>query len=545
VSRALLSVWDKTGLEELARGLLELGWELIASGGTSKALSQWGLAHLSVEEVTGDPEILGGRVKTLHPKVHGGILAVRDDPSHMADLQAQAITPIDLVVCNLYPFWEAPSVELIDIGGPAMVRAAAKNHEHVGVVVRPQDYGEVLEELRRGKALSLGLRRRLATIAFATTSSYDAMIANWLGSLEPDSPQERDSAPEHAPEALPERMVLALEAAQALHYGENPHQKGARYRVVGRETWWDRVRQHSGRALSYLNVFDTEAAWELAFELVGCCQWPMPEEFGQGGFASPIGSLSASPSDRGPCAAVVVKHASPCGAAVDVEIDRAIADALACDETSAFGGILAVTGIIDDHAAQVIAAGPQADVIVARGFTPEAIERLVARRKATRLLQAVPPDVPGLSVRSVGSGFLVQGPDLIKSMPTEWRVATKTSPSPSQWVDMAVAWVVCARTVSNAIVLVREGRAWGIGGGQPSRVDAAGIAVRKAADRARGGVAASDAFFPFRDGLEVLAEAGVTCVVQPGGSVRDQEIIEAAEAHGIAMVLTGERHFRH
>jgi phosphoribosylaminoimidazolecarboxamide formyltransferase/IMP cyclohydrolase len=544
VSRALLSVWDKSGLEELARGLLELGWELIASGGTSKALSEWGLAHLSVEEVTGAPEILGGRVKTLHPKVHGGILAARDDPSHMADLQAQAIAPIDLVVCNLYPFWEAPSVELIDIGGPAMVRAAAKNHEHVGVVVRPQDYGEVLEELRRENALSLGLRRRLAAIAFVTTSFYDAMIADWLESLEP----EYVTSSENAPGALPERMVLALEAAQVLHYGENPHQKGARYRVAGRKTWWDQVRQHSGRALSYLNVFDTEAAWELAFELVNVCQWPMPAEFGQGApewFGSSTGSLPESPSRTGTFAAVVVKHASPCGVAVDVELTRAIADALACDETSAFGGILAVTGIIDDQAAQVIAAGPQADVIVARGFTTEAVERLVARRKATRLLQAVPPDAPGLSVRSVGSGFLVQGPDLTESLPTDWRVATKTSPSPFQWADLAVAWVVCARTVSNAIVLVRDGRAWGIGGGQPSRVDAAGIAVRKAADRARGGVAASDAFFPFRDGLDVLAEAGVTCVVQPGGSVRDQEIIEAAEGHGIAMVLTSERHFRH
>jgi len=500
--RALLSVYDKDGLVEFAGGRGELGWDLLASGNTSAALSDAGIAHRAVSDVTGAPEILGGRVKTLHPSIHGGILADRSMPEHLAELERQGIDPIDLVVCNLYPFRSDPSVELIDIGGPTMVRAAAKNFAHVGVVVSPADYTEVLDELRRHGALSDETRRRLARAAFAHTAAYDAAIVRWLDDGE----------------LLAPTIHLTLERAEVLRYGENPHQHGARYRVAGETTWWDDMVQHSGTALSYLNLFDTDAAWRLVHELA---------------------------SDAGRPAVAIIKHANPCGAAVGPDLVEAYRLALDCDPLSAFGGVVAVAGPIDAPLAEAIATGPQADVIVAAAVEPDALARLIARRKATRILSAPPPEPAPTQVRSIGGSVLVQEGDRLLAPRADWKVVTKVAPTEDQWRDLVLAWRVCARTMSNAVVVVTGGQASGIGAGQQSRVGAAEIAVAKAGDRAKGGVGASDAFFPFPDGLEVLARAGVAAVIHPGGSVGDAAVIEAADASGIALVATGERHFRH
>jgi phosphoribosylaminoimidazolecarboxamide formyltransferase/IMP cyclohydrolase len=499
--RALLSVYDKTGLVELARGLDQLGWELVASGNTSRALEEASIAHLKVADVTGSPEMLGGRVKTLHPRIHGGILADRSLPGHLADLDEQGIAPIDLVVSNLYPFTTSPSIETIDIGGPAMVRAAAKNHAHVAVVTSPADYRAVLEELRSLGALSDATRLRLARAAFAHTAAYDAAIVAWLDGDDP----------------LPPTLHLTLERAEVLRYGENPHQRGARYRSG--PGWWDGVVQLAGTALSYLNIFDADAAWRLAHEL-----------------AADAGGASA---------AVIVKHANPCGAAVAADLVSAYARALEGDPVSAFGGIVAIGGEVTGEVAEAVAEGPQADVIVARGYTPEALERLVARRKATRLLAAPAPEDAGRQARTLGASALVQDADAFLAAPGTWQVTTRRAPSETEWADLVLAWRLCGRTTSNAIVVVLNGQAVGVGAGQQSRVVAAELAVEKAGARAAGAAGASDGFFPFPDGLEVLTRAGVTAVVQPGGSVRDGEVVEAADAAGIAMVLTGERHFRH
>ncbi len=505
--RALLSVYDKAGLLDLAHGLSELGWELIASGKTAAALTEAGIPVTEVARVTGAPEMLGGRVKTLHPKVHGGILADRANPGHLADLEAHDIEPIDLVVCNLYPFTSDPSVELIDIGGPTMVRAAAKNHASVGVVVDPADYEVVLAELRAAGSLSTETRRRLARAAFAHTAAYDAAIVGWFDV----------GGAGGEPELLPPTLHLALERAAELRYGENPHQRGARYCDAGRSSWWDGVVQHAGSALSYLNLFDTDAAWRLVAEL-------------------------AAERDS---AVAIIKHANPCGAALAPSLAEAYRRALECDPVSAFGGVVALGGPCTEEVARTVAEGPQADVIVAPSFDPAAIAVLVARRKATRLLEAPPHSASGLELRSLGGGFLVQDADRLRSTRSDWQVPTKAAPTDDQWRDIELAWRVCARTSSNAIVVTAGGQALGVGAGQQSRVEAAQLAVDKAGDRARGGAAASDAFFPFRDGLDVLAAAGVAAVVQPGGSVKDGEIVAAADEAGIAMVLTGERHFRH
>jgi phosphoribosylaminoimidazolecarboxamide formyltransferase / IMP cyclohydrolase len=505
--RALLSVSDKTGLVPLARGLAELGWELVASGNTAAALGEAGLEHRPVADVTGSPEMLGGRVKTLHPRIHGGILADRGRPEHRADLETHGIVPIDLVVCNLYPFARDPSIEMIDIGGPAMVRAAAKNHAYVGVLTTPDDYAGVLEELRRDGRLSAATRRRLAVAAFAHTSAYDRAIVAWL------------EAPDEAEGELPETLELRLERAAPLRYGENPHQAGARYRLAGAPSWWDGVVQHGGSALSYLNLFDADAAWRLVHELAD--------------------------DAPGRVAVVIVKHANACGAAVAPSLTAAYERALACDPISAFGGVVAVGGTITEDVATAIAAGPQADVIIAGGFGPEALQALVARRKATRLLAAPAPEPIERQLRGLGNSVLVQGADRLEVGPGDWQVVTKLAPSDAQWQDLVLAWRVCARTTSNAIAVVTDGQAVGVGAGQQSRVAAAQIAVDKAGHRARGGAGASDAFFPFPDGLEVLARAGVAAVVQPGGSVGDAAVIAAADEAGIAMVTTGERHFRH
>jgi phosphoribosylaminoimidazolecarboxamide formyltransferase / IMP cyclohydrolase len=509
--KALLSVYDKNGLEDLATGLSSLGWELISSGGTSAALAAAGIAHTEVAELTGAPEMLGGRVKTLHPVIHGGILADRSKPEHLADVEGQGIELIDLVVCNLYPFTSDPSIELIDVGGPTMVRAAAKNHAAVGVVVDPADYPVILDELRQAGRLSDPTRRRLARDAFAHTAAYDAAIVDWFDISEPG--QSEDDA------ILPPTIHLALERTGSLRYGENPHQHGARYRVMGQSSWWDQVVQHGGKALSYLNIFDADAAWRLVHELVdGDAQ----------------------------LAVAIIKHANPCGAAVDTDLVTAYRRALEADPQSAFGGIVAIGGRVTEAVAEAIGAGPQADVIIAPSYEDAALAQLASKRKATRLLSAPSPEPLVRQYRGLGASFLVQDADRFLIDPTQWEVVTKVQPTEAQWADLALAWKVCARTTSNAIAIVTDGQAVGVGAGQQSRVVAAEIAVSKAESRAAGGAAASDAFFPFPDGLLVLANAGVAAVVQPGGSIRDGEVIAAADEAGIAMVTAGgERHFRH
>lgn len=502
--RALISVWDKSGLEGFAAGLADLGWELVASGATSASLESSGIPHRKVEEVTGWPEMLGGRVKTLHPAIHAGILADRSKAGHLSDLERHSLAPLDLVVCNLYPFSSQPGIEMIDVGGPTMVRAAAKNHAHVGVVVSPQDYGRVLEELRSDGWLAEGTRRDLARKAFAHTAAYDAAIVAWM-----DSDGEGG--------ILPPTLHLALERTGELRYAENPHQRGARYTISGERGWWDGVRVHGGLPLSYLNHFDAEAAYQLAFELA---------------------------ERSGKVAAVVVKHANPAGVALGEDPAAALSEAVAADPVSAFGGIAALSTEMDLSAAEALAAGPQMDVVVAPSYGKGAVEVLARRRRNTRILEGPPPRRPSRELRSIDGGFLVQEADRI-SPRSAWKVVGAIQPAEDAWADMDLAWVVCARTGSNAIVLASGGRVVGVGAGQQNRVDSARIAIEKAGDAARGAVAASDAFFPFPDGLEALAAAGVSVVVQPGGSVRDSAVTEAADAAGVAMVHTGERHFRH
>jgi phosphoribosylaminoimidazolecarboxamide formyltransferase/IMP cyclohydrolase len=492
--RALLSVYDKEGLVEFARGLSELGYELVASGGSATALREAGLATTDVAEVTGFPEMLDGRVKTLHPRIHGGILADRDVAEHLAALAEHDITPIELVVCNLYPFTSNPSIELIDIGGPSMVRAAAKNHRHVGVVTSPSQYATVLEELRTTGSLGDATRHALARAAFAHTSSYDAEVVAWF-----DGGGDIGEEPSDVDAVVPPTLHLSLERAEVTRYGENPHQIAARYRVAGSHPWWDDVTQHAGTALSYLNFFDADAAWRLVHEL-----------------------RQDAPGQQ---AVAIIKHANASGAALGTSLADAFAKALEADPQSAFGGIIAVAGALDEELATLIAAGPQADVVIANAFSEDAVATLVRRRKATRLLSAPSPEPLGRSVRTFGLTALVQNADELVVPYDEWRCVTERQPTEAQRADMLLAWRVCARTTSNAIVLARDGVSVGVGAGQQSRVVAAGIAVEKAGDAAVGSAAASDAFFPFADGLESLTNAGVTA--------------------GIVMMLTGERHFRH
>ncbi|MGH9170261.1 MAG: bifunctional phosphoribosylaminoimidazolecarboxamide formyltransferase/IMP cyclohydrolase [Acidimicrobiales bacterium] len=515
--RALLSVYDKVGLEAFAKGLASLDIELVASGGTARALSEAGVAHLTVEAVTQAGEMLGGRVKTLHPAVHGGILADLDQPSHLAELEAAGITPISLVACNLYPFQAEPSVETIDIGGPTMVRSAAKNYAHVTVVVDPADYGSILDELRNEGEITATTRLALARKAFAHVAAYDAAIVNWF-----DSPAV---AGRPGQGALPATLHISIERVQDLRYGENPHQVGARYRDssdLGRAGVWDSALQHGGRELSYLNLFDADAAWRLVHEVAA-----LP----------PRGERAA--------AAVIVKHANPCGVAIAGSLADAYAKAFAGDPLSAFGGIVALSQGVDEELAEQIVANPLADVLVAPGYTEVAVDLLVSKRKNMRVLTLAPPGAAGLALRQIDGGWLVQEADQVNLRLDDWRCVTEREPSAEQWRDAQLAWLVCARTSSNAIVLARDGQVVGIGCGQQSRVDAARLAAGKAGDRARGGAGASDAFFPFRDGLDAVADAGASVVVQPGGSLRDDEIVAAADERGLAMVMTGERHFRH
>lgn len=500
---ALLSVYDKTGVAELATGLHSLGWRIISSGGTATAIAATGTPVVDVAELTGLPAILGHRVVTLHPLIHGGILADPDDPSHREDMAAHGIEPIDLVVVNLYPFSSNPGIELIDIGGPAMVRAAAKNHAHVAVVVDPSDYEPVLTEIRTEGTVTVPTRRRLARAAFARTAAYDAAIVNWLDSTDPE------------PEPLPPTLHLALERAEILRYGENPHQQGARYRSIESVDdggWWDHMVQHGGKALSYLNLYDTEAAWRLVHRF-----------------------------DRP--AAVIVKHANPCGVAVADDITEAYRRAHACDPVSAFGGIVAVNRPVTVDMAEALAP-VFTEVVVAPGYEPRALEVLTAKANL-RVITARAPGAREFDVRPIDGGLLVQHADPVPLDRSTWQVVTAVAPSERQWDDLVFAWSVCAAVSSNAIVYACDGQAFGIGAGQQNRLDSARIAAERSAGRATGGVCASDAFFPFRDGLDAAAAAGVTAVIQPGGSVRDAEVIAAADEHGIAMVFTGMRHFRH
>jgi phosphoribosylaminoimidazolecarboxamide formyltransferase/IMP cyclohydrolase len=515
--RALLSVYDKTGIVDFGRALHDLGVDLVSSGGTARALAEAGLPVTDVADLTGVPAILGHRVVTLHPKVHGGLLADRDDAEHLADMERYGIAPIDLVVSNLYPFASDPSTELIDIGGPAMVRAAAKNHAFVGVVTDPAQYEEVLADLRASGALSSATRRRLALAAFRATAAYDAAIAAWLASSD-DAPDGGPGAGEGDEEGaasteLPATIDVRLERRAVLRYGENPHQVGARYAVAGAEGWWERAVQHGGKEMSYLNVYDADAAWRLAHGLGG-----------------------------GP-AAVVVKHANPCGVAVGDDVTTAYLRAHACDPVSAFGGIVAVNRPVTTAMAEAM--GPVfTEVLIAPGFEGGALLRLLEKRNL-RVLEAPPPSPPAPTLRSIDGGYLVQTPDPVTVDRAEWRVVTSVGPSESQWHDLELAWRVVARVTSNAIVLVRDGQAVGIGCGQQNRRDAGRLAAEKAGGRAAGGAYASDAFFPFPDGLDAAVDAGAAVVVQPGGSVRDEEVVAAADAAGLAMVFTGERHFRH
>jgi phosphoribosylaminoimidazolecarboxamide formyltransferase/IMP cyclohydrolase len=497
---ALVSVYDKTGVVDFARALVDLGWEIASSGGTSSALRDAGVPCLAVEDLTGAAEMLGGRVKTLHPNIAGGILADRSKAQHRVDLEDRGIRPIDLVVCNLYPFRSDPSVELIDVGGPTMVRAAAKNHASVGVVVDPSSYGTVLEELRSAGSLGDDTRRRLARDAFAHTAAYDAAIVAWLDEGEDDAP-------------LPATIHLELERAQDLRYGENPHQEGARYRRVGATSWWDRAIQHNGKELSYLNLYDTEAAWRLVHD------------------------LGDEP------AVAIIKHANPCGVGVAADITDAYRAAHECDPVSAFGGIVAVNRPVPRELAEALAP-VFTEVVVAPSFAPDALE-VLRTKKNLRVLEAPAPGRDPLDMRSIDGGLLVQEVDHFVSDRSSWRVVTKAHPTDEQWRDLELAWRIGAHVKSNCIVLVANGQAVGVGAGQQNRVDAARIAAEKAAGRAKGGAAASDAFFPFRDGLDACVSAGVAAVIEPGGSVNDPEVIAAADEQGVALVFTGERHFRH
>ena len=544
--RALLSVYDKSGIADLARELADLGAELVSSGGTAAALRDAGLAVVDTADITGFPAILGHRVMTLHPKVHGGILADRDDPAHRADLAAHGIEPFDLVVVNLYPFGADPSTfehggggaeDLVDIGGVALIRAAAKNHASVAVLVDPADYPAVLDEMRADGRVSGGTRRRLARKAFAQTAAYDAAIVDWFDRSTPPAVAEagaggaatdtRAGAAAARPDLPPSVHLAYRREPLALRYGENPHQRAALYRatagtgvgaVAGAEPWWATMIQHGGMALSYLNLYDADAAWLLANDLA--------QRFGRP-------------------AAAIIKHANPCGAAVAGTLADAYQRAFECDERSAFGGIVAVSEVVDQATVERMVAAAQADVVVAPGYDGGVIEALAAKRKNTRILAAAPTTRDAWHLRPITGGLLVQDPHGFVAEPADWRVVTRRRPTEAELADAELAWRVCGWVKSNAIVLAKDATAWGIGAGQQNRVESGQLAAAKAAGRAAGGACASDAFYPFPDGIEAAAEAGVAVIIQPGGSVRDEANIARADELGLAMVFTGERHFLH
>jgi phosphoribosylaminoimidazolecarboxamide formyltransferase/IMP cyclohydrolase len=515
--RALISVSDKGGIEEFARRLSGMGFEIISTGGTARALSGAGIEVIPVSQVTGAPEILGGRVKTLHPKIHGGILADLTDPGHVDQLVEQDIGPIDLVCINLYPFEqtvaggapEKEAIEQIDIGGPAMLRAAAKNFRSVTVVPSSEFYSEVLAALENEGEVLEESRRRLALAAFRRTAEYDAAISNWLGEQ-----VEGGGASESETEGFSENRTVRYERISGLRYGENPHQDAAYYAEVGVEHLLSGAEKLQGKEISFNNLYDLDAARTLLADL----------------------------TDLGDQAAVIIKHANPCGAAVGESTADAYRKALASDPQSAFGGIVALSGEVDGDLASEISK-VFTEILVAPGFTDEARE-ILSSKPNVRVLVAGPLVRPDVSAKHVTGGILLQTSDHIED-DSEYRVVTEAHPSPEQREDLILAWRVARVVKSNAIVLTREGATVGVGAGQMSRVDSSEIAVKKAGERAQGSAAASDAFFPFADGVEALAEAGIAAVIQPGGSVRDEEVIAAANRQGLAMVFTGRRHFLH
>ncbi|HWM47562.1 MAG TPA: bifunctional phosphoribosylaminoimidazolecarboxamide formyltransferase/IMP cyclohydrolase [Xanthobacteraceae bacterium] len=523
IGRALISVSDKTGLIDFARALSGRGIALVSTGGTRKAIADAGLPVQDVSDLTGFPEMMDGRVKTLHPKVHGGLLAIRDNVEHAGSMRAHGIAPIDLLVVNLYPFEGTIAkgasyddcIENIDIGGPAMIRAAAKNHADVAVVVEPDDYATVLAELStHGGATTLALRHKLAAKAYARTAAYDAAISNWFAAtLGDDAPAFR---------AIGGKLV------EALRYGENPHQSAAFYRTTEQRFGVATARQVQGKQLSYNNLNDTDAAFECVSEF--------------------------DPARTAACA--IVKHANPCGVAEGASLVEAYQKALRCDPVSAFGGIVALNRALDAEAARAITE-IFTEVIIAPEATEEAIA-IVGAKKNLRLLIAggLPdPRAKGLTAKTVAGGLLVQSRDNAVVDDMQLRTVTKRGPTDIELADLRFAFRVAKHVKSNTIVYARDRATVGIGAGQMSRVDSARIAARKAQDAAeaagaresltKGAVVASDAFFPFADGLLVAIEAGATAVIQPGGSMRDEDVIKAADDHGIAMVFTGTRHFRH
>lgn len=527
IQTALLSVSDKTGIVEFAQALAQRGVRLLSTGGTAKLLQDAGLTVTEVAEHTGSPEILDGRVKTLHPKIHGGLLARRDDQQHLNTLEQHQIDRIDMLVVNLYPFREtiakpncsfADAVENIDIGGPAMLRAAAKNHGTerggVTVIIDPSDYERVLAEFDAEGKTSLGLRLELATKVYAHTASYDGAIANYLSSLVAAEPAQ-DQTPERA--AWPKTLTLQVQQQQIMRYGENPHQSAAFYRDanVGAGLLAN-YEQLQGKELSFNNIADADAAWECVRSF-----------------------------ENGAC--VIVKHANPCGVALGNTAAEAYQSAFKTDPTSAFGGIIAFNQIVDATAANAVSQ-QFVEVLLAPDYTPEALA-IFAEKKNVRVLkvQAGQAHNP-FDIKRVGGGWLVQTPDTYRDNFDAFTVVSKRQPTPEQMQDLLFAWNVAKYVKSNAIVFCGNGMTLGVGAGQMSRVDSARIASIKAENAGltlQNSAVASDAFFPFRDGLDVVAEAGATCVIQPGGSIRDDEVIAAANERDIVMVFTGTRHFRH
>jgi phosphoribosylaminoimidazolecarboxamide formyltransferase / IMP cyclohydrolase len=516
VRRALLSVSDKAGIVDFGRALQSLGIEILSTGGTARALADAGVAVTEVSDYTGFPEMLDGRVKTLHPKVHGGLLARRDLPEHMEALQAQGFGTIDLLAVNLYPFQQtvarpdcslAEAIENIDIGGPAMLRAAAKNHGGVTVVVNPADYATVLGQLTGHGGVDEATRFALATKVYAHTAGYDAAIAAYLSSFGADGQRA----------AYPDVLGLQLRKVQSLRYGENPHQAAAFYRDVDPPAGaLANYRQLQGKELSYNNIADADAAWECvkSFDAPAC---------------------------------VIVKHANPCGAAVGADPLACYRLAFATDPTSAFGGIIAFNRPVDEAAAAAVC-GQFVEVLIAPGFSAAALELMKAKQNVRILQIELARGSNPMDMKRVGGGLLVQSPDDHRLDDAQLRVVTRKQPTPAQLADLRFAWQVAHFVKSNAIVFCGGGQTLGVGAGQMSRVDSARIASIKAANAGlslQGSAVASDAFFPFRDGLDVVVDAGASAVIQPGGSMRDQEVIDAADERGVAMVFTGIRHFRH
>lgn len=509
VQRALISVWDKTGLTDLATRLVGAGVEIVSSGGTATALAEAGLPVTRVAAVTAAPEMLGGRVKTLHPRIHGGILADLSRPDHQSDLEQNDIAPFELVVVNLYPFestvaqpevTRAEAIEKIDIGGPTLLRAAAKNHNWVGVVTSPDQYAAVADAVESG-GLDDELRADLARRAFYLTAAYDAAITAWL----------------HESEPLPARLVVPLEKVADLRYGENPDQAAAVYEERGGRGWWSRAHQLQGKAMSFNNYADAEAAWRLVWDLA-------------------------------PAAVAVIKHSNAAGAAVRGTLPDAFRAAWEGDPLAAFGGIVAANTGLDESTAEMICEH-FVEVVIAPEVSDEAA-RVLATKPNLRVIVAAPPERADLDLRRLEGGLLAQQREPVPVSPganwdDTWTVVSARKPTSEEQSDLVFAWVVAAHTKSNAIVVAANEAAVGVGAGDQSRVGAAQRALAKAGPRATGGVAASDAFFPFRDGLDVLAAAGITAVVEPGGSVRDDEVIAAADEHNLALVFTHRRYFRH